>query len=110
MTPLKVSVNCKDGYFTQPQQLKLDIKILIFKSASSSHDNWTTAPTITMNLTDQSGCCYPKNNYSPGEKWIKDLTKQRLNNFQGGHFSDVNLSSVLFTHRLDGQKFVELKV
>jgi len=63
-----------------------------------------------MNLAHQSGCSYPKNNYGPGGKWIKDLTKQRLNNFQGGHFSDVNLSSVLFTHRLDGQNFVELKV
>ena len=28
----------------------------------------------------------------------------------GGHFSDVNLSTVLFTHRLDGPEHVKLQV
>ncbi|PFH50184.1 glycoside hydrolase family 38 protein [Amanita thiersii Skay4041] len=58
----------------------------------------------------QSSNSYPELNYAPGEKWIKNLTRDRLNNFQGGHFSDVNLSSVLFTHRLDGSDFVQLQV
>ncbi|KAH9988748.1 glycosyl hydrolases family 38 N-terminal domain-containing protein [Russula vinacea] len=31
------------------------------------------------------------------------------NNFTGGHFSDVNLSSVLFTHRLDDAKYVQIQ-
>lgn len=53
---------------------------------------------------------YPQLNYSPGAKWIKNLTRDRLNNFHGGHFSDVNLSSVLFTQRLDGPDVVSLQV
>ncbi|KAL5496105.1 AMS1 [Sanghuangporus vaninii] len=63
-----------------------------------------------------SGChghahsSYPELNFGPGEKWIKSLTQDRLNQFTGGHFSDVNLSSVLFTHRLDGPPYVKLQV
>ncbi|KAF8346661.1 glycoside hydrolase family 38 protein [Amanita rubescens] len=53
---------------------------------------------------------YPELNYSPGAKWIKDLTRNRINNFHGGHYSDINLSSVLFTHRLDGPDAVSLHV
>ncbi|ETW79602.1 glycoside hydrolase family 38 protein [Heterobasidion irregulare TC 32-1] len=49
-------------------------------------------------------------NYGPGAKWIKDLTKNRLGTFNGGHFSDVNLSSVLFTQRIDGAEHVKLQV
>src|SRR5258708_7604571 len=52
---------------------------------------------------------YPQCTFSPGEKWIKNLTKDRTGNFTGGHFADVNLSSVLFTHRLDDQAHVELQ-
>jgi alpha-mannosidase len=52
---------------------------------------------------------YPQLNYSPGAKWIKSLTNDRTGNFTGGHFSDINLSSVLFTHRLDDTKSVELQ-
>ena len=53
---------------------------------------------------------YPEQNYGPGAKWIKDLTKNRLGTFNGGHFSDVNLSSVLFTQRIDGTEHVKLQV
>ena len=52
---------------------------------------------------------YPQWNFSPGAKWIKGLTKDRTGNFTGGHFADVNLSSVLFTHRLDDAKHIELQ-
>jgi alpha-mannosidase len=52
---------------------------------------------------------YPEQNYSGGAKWIKGLTKDRVGNFTGGHFADVNLSSVLFTHRLDDSKHIELE-
>jgi len=52
---------------------------------------------------------YPELNFSPGEKWIKNLTQDRTNNFSGGHFSDVNLSSVLFTTRLDDEDHVQLQ-
>jgi alpha-mannosidase len=52
---------------------------------------------------------YPEHNFSPGAKWIKSLTRDRTANFSGGHFSDVNLSSVLFTHRLDDSKHVQLQ-
>ncbi|KAI0293181.1 glycosyl hydrolases family 38 N-terminal domain-containing protein [Multifurca ochricompacta] len=52
---------------------------------------------------------YPEWNFSPGAKWIKGLIKDRTGNFSGGHFSDVNLSSALFTHRLDDSKHIELQ-
>jgi alpha-mannosidase len=53
---------------------------------------------------------YPDLNSGSGAKWVKSLTTSRLSTFNGGHFSDVNLSSVLFTHRLDGPEFVTLQV
>ncbi|KAF8064431.1 glycoside hydrolase family 38 protein [Lyophyllum atratum] len=53
---------------------------------------------------------YPELNHSAGSKWIKNLTKDRLGNFTGGHYSDVNLSSVLFTHRVDNAEHVKLQV
>ncbi|KAK2459765.1 hypothetical protein APHAL10511_008197 [Amanita phalloides] len=53
---------------------------------------------------------YPELNYSPGAKWVKGLTRERLNNFHGGHFSDFNLASVMYTHRLDGQEYIKLEV
>ncbi|KAI9508062.1 glycosyl hydrolases family 38 N-terminal domain-containing protein [Russula earlei] len=52
---------------------------------------------------------YPEHNFSPGAKWIKGLTRDRTANFSGGHFSDVNLSSLLFTHRLDDSDHVHLQ-
>ncbi|KAI0753803.1 hypothetical protein C8Q74DRAFT_1373733 [Fomes fomentarius] len=57
-----------------------------------------------------SSASYPKENHSAGAKWIKHLTQNRLGTFNGGHFADVNLSSVLFTHRLDNQEHVKLEV
>ena len=53
---------------------------------------------------------YPELNSGSGAKWVKNLTQSRLSNFNGGHFSDVNVSSVLFTHRLDGPEYVRLQV
>ena len=53
---------------------------------------------------------YPQLNYNQGQKWIKNLTKDRLSTFNGGHYSDVNLSSILFLHRLDAPDYVKLKV
>ncbi|KAH8115672.1 glycoside hydrolase family 38 protein [Phellopilus nigrolimitatus] len=53
---------------------------------------------------------YPELNPGPGAKWIKNLTQDRLSQFTGGHFSDVNLTSVLFKHRLDGPEHVKLQV
>ncbi|RXW22273.1 hypothetical protein EST38_g3570 [Candolleomyces aberdarensis] len=57
-----------------------------------------------------SGGSYPELNYTPGAKWVKHLTQGRLGTFQGGHYSDVNLSSILFTHREDGPEYVKMKV
>ena len=51
---------------------------------------------------------YPQLDFSPGAKWIKGLTKDRTDNFSGGHFADVNLTSALFTHRLDDSNHIEL--
>ncbi|KAH7908394.1 glycoside hydrolase family 38 protein [Hygrophoropsis aurantiaca] len=53
---------------------------------------------------------YPELNYGSGSKWIKNLTQNRLSTFNGGHFADVNLSSILFTHRIDDPESVSLKV
>ncbi|KAJ3503870.1 hypothetical protein NLJ89_g8237 [Agrocybe chaxingu] len=57
-----------------------------------------------------SSSSYPELNYGAGAKWIKNLTKDRLGNFNGGHYSDINLGSVLFTHRIDNTEHVQLKV
>ncbi|KAI0041688.1 glycoside hydrolase family 38 protein [Auriscalpium vulgare] len=53
---------------------------------------------------------YPELNFSPGAKWIKSLTRDRTGTFTGGHFSDVNLSSILFHRRLDGDENITLLV
>ncbi|KAJ7467473.1 glycoside hydrolase family 38 protein [Mycena latifolia] len=53
---------------------------------------------------------YPSLNYSAGAKWIKNLTQDRLGQFNGGHFGDVNLGAVLFTRKEDSKEFVELSV
>lgn len=53
---------------------------------------------------------YPVLNLNPGAKWSKGLTNGRLDTFVGGHFSDINLSSVLFVHRLDDSEHVKLEV
>ncbi|KAJ6573329.1 glycoside hydrolase family 38 protein [Mycena sp. CBHHK59/15] len=53
---------------------------------------------------------YPELNYSSGAKWIKNLTQDRIGQFNGGHFGDVNLGAVLFTRKEDGKDFVDLKV
>jgi hypothetical protein len=52
---------------------------------------------------------YPQLNFSPGAKWIKNLTNDRTGNFSGGHYQDVNLSSVLYTHRLDDVDHIQLQ-
>ncbi|KAF9497318.1 hypothetical protein BDN71DRAFT_1445060 [Pleurotus eryngii] len=57
-----------------------------------------------------NGTPYPRTNFSAGAKWIKNLTRDRLNNFNGGHFSDVNLSAVMFIHRIDNEEHVKLEV
>ncbi|KAG6847892.1 hypothetical protein H0H93_005147, partial [Arthromyces matolae] len=56
------------------------------------------------------GPSYPELNYSPGEKWVKHLTQGRINNFHGGRYSDINLSSSLFIHRVDKEENVKLQV
>lgn len=60
-----------------------------------------------MNSQQES---YPELNYGSGAKWIKNLTKDRLGNFEGGHFSDVNISSVLFVHRMYNENNIKLQV
>jgi len=53
---------------------------------------------------------YPELNYGSGAKWIKNLTQDRIEGFTGGRFANLNLTSVLFTQRLDGPEYVKLKV
>jgi hypothetical protein len=40
-------------------------------------------------------------NFSPGAKWIRDITTSRVQQFHGGRYSDFDLPSVLVTHQLD---------
>lgn len=62
-------------------------------------------------MAHNHGCGhYPELNYGSGAKWIKNLTQSRLSTFLGGHFENVNLSSVLYVHRLDDPKYVDLQV
>jgi alpha-mannosidase len=58
----------------------------------------------------QESTPYAELNHGAGAKWIKNLTRDRLNTFNGGHFAGVNLSSILFTHRIDNSESVKLKV
>ncbi|KZS95622.1 hypothetical protein SISNIDRAFT_452270 [Sistotremastrum niveocremeum HHB9708] len=60
--------------------------------------------------TVQTAASYAELNLKPGAKWVKSLTQGRLDQFVGGHYSSVNLSSALFTHRLDDEKHVKLQV
>ncbi|OJT14565.1 Alpha-mannosidase [Trametes pubescens] len=60
--------------------------------------------------SNESSAAYPTLNFGAGAKWIKHLTKDRLGTFNGGHFSDVNLSSTLYAHRIDNQEHVKLEV
>ncbi|KAJ7113374.1 glycoside hydrolase family 38 protein [Mycena epipterygia] len=58
----------------------------------------------------QAAPAYPELNLSSGAKWIKNLTQDRLGQFNGGHFGAVNLGAVLYTRKEDGREFVDLKV
>ncbi|KAJ7199975.1 glycoside hydrolase family 38 protein [Mycena pura] len=53
---------------------------------------------------------YPTINPGSGAKWIKNLTQDRIGQFNGGHFNDVNLGAVLYERKEGGPDFVELKV
>jgi alpha-mannosidase len=53
---------------------------------------------------------YPETNLGAGSKWIKHLYQDRLGQFHGGHFSNVNISALLFHQRLDNEKHVKLLV
>lgn len=53
---------------------------------------------------------YPEQNYGVGSKWVKHLSRDRLGTLLGGHYSDVNLSSVLFSERTDSKDYVKLLV
>jgi hypothetical protein len=62
------------------------------------------------NMAQSSSSTYADINLGAGAKWVKKLTQDRLNTFTGGHFGSVNLTSVLFTDRLDDEKHVQLQV
>ncbi|KAF8307864.1 glycoside hydrolase family 38 protein [Clavulina sp. PMI_390] len=53
---------------------------------------------------------YPEQNFGVGNKWVKNLYKDRLGTFIGGHYADVNLSRVLFSERTDSKDVVKLLV
>ncbi|KAG9021628.1 Glycoside hydrolase, 38 vacuolar alpha mannosidase [Tulasnella sp. JGI-2019a] len=53
---------------------------------------------------------YSETNFTSGSKWIKSLTKDRLGQFVGGHFNQVNLGVVLFHERKDDEKHVQMKI
>ncbi|KAF8309652.1 glycoside hydrolase family 38 protein [Clavulina sp. PMI_390] len=53
---------------------------------------------------------YPEQNFGVGNKWVKNLFRDRLGTFLGGHYDDVNLSHVLFSEREDSKEYVKLLV
>lgn len=53
---------------------------------------------------------YPELNHGSSAKRIKRLTKDTIGGFNGGRYSDLDLASVLYTHLLDDQEHVKLKV
>lgn len=53
---------------------------------------------------------YPEFGTGPGAKWSKGLIRDRTRQFTGGRYASLNLSAVMFTHRLDDKDHVELKV
>ncbi|KAG8887766.1 Glycoside hydrolase, 38 vacuolar alpha mannosidase [Tulasnella sp. 332] len=67
----------------------------------------TSTPTPIPTPTSSS---YPETNFTSGAKWIKSLTKDRLGQFVGGHFNEVNLGAVLFFERRDDEKHVQMKM
>ena len=78
---------------------------------------WTKLANVPrLFIVDNQMACYhghgsyPQLNNGSGAKWIKSLTRDRLGGFNGGRYSDLNLASVLYTHRLDTQEHVKLKV
>ncbi|KAK1922964.1 alpha-mannosidase [Papiliotrema laurentii] len=52
---------------------------------------------------------YPQLTWESRPKHLNDI-KGRLNQFNGGHYSQYNLSPLLFTHRLDDESHVSLEV
>lgn len=82
---------------------------LQFNSNASiaSMTNTNNNPSIANMATSSS---YPEQNFGVGNKWVKNLYKDRLDTFLGGHYDDVNLSHVLFTERVDSKDYVKLLV
>lgn len=60
----------------------------------------------------EMGLCTPAVWFINTEKHnqVKNLTRDRLNTFNGGHYSDVNLSTTLFVTRTDAKEHVKLLV
>ncbi|EJU04489.1 glycoside hydrolase family 38 protein [Dacryopinax primogenitus] len=53
---------------------------------------------------------YPELNFAAQPKWIKSINSGRLDQFVGGAFASINLSSALVKHRTDDIKHVKLEV
>ncbi|KAJ7203479.1 glycoside hydrolase family 38 protein [Mycena haematopus] len=83
--------------YTQPQ----------FTQRQASHGHGHTHGPSSQTQHAQA---YPTLNPSSGAKWIKSLTQSRLGQFNGGHFGDVNLGSVLYDRKEDSDKYVKLEV
>ncbi|KAG8699593.1 Glycoside hydrolase, 38 vacuolar alpha mannosidase [Ceratobasidium sp. 395] len=53
---------------------------------------------------------YPELNYGVGNKWIKNLTRDRVGKFTDGSYAKLNLPALMFTHRIDDTDHVKLEV
>ncbi|KAG9126701.1 Glycoside hydrolase, 38 vacuolar alpha mannosidase [Ceratobasidium sp. 392] len=53
---------------------------------------------------------YPELNFGVGNKWIKNLTKDRVGKFNDGSFAELNLPALMFIHRIDDADHVKLEV
>ncbi|KAJ7020033.1 glycosyl hydrolases family 38 N-terminal domain-containing protein [Mycena alexandri] len=83
---------------------------------ATPHQHQHTRPTApstnptTDNTSMNTSKEYPTLNPSPGAKWIKRLTQDRLGQFNGGHFGDVNLGAAMYKRVEEGEGYVQMKV
>ncbi|KAG9075970.1 Glycoside hydrolase, 38 vacuolar alpha mannosidase [Ceratobasidium sp. UAMH 11750] len=57
-----------------------------------------------------SAASYPELNFGVGNKWIKNLTRDRVKKFNDGSFAELNLPALMFIHRIDDADHVKLEV
>lgn len=92
-----------------PTGSEFRVRELILIQVSDTTSRFPSFVLIIMASHCEDQSSYPQTNLGSGAKWIKGLTQDRLSQFTGGHFADVNLSAALFIHRLDDGDHVRME-